>query len=81
MKLIDTAKDTRITHLLRQTDGYLSLTSAVVAQQAEYGLASGALDGDPTSEATSGTQVNLDEEDKNRKVDYYAIAHRIRETV
>ena len=82
MKLIDTAKDTRITHLLRQTDGYLdSLASAVVAQQAEYGLAAGALDGDPTSEATFGAQVNLDEEDKNRKVDYYAIAHRIKETV
>lgn len=82
MKLIDTAKDTRITHLLRQTDAYLdSLASAVVAQQAEQGLAPGALDGDPTSEATFGAQVNLDEEDKNRKVDYYAIAHRIKETV
>jgi ATP-dependent helicase STH1/SNF2 len=34
MKLIDTAKDTRITHLLRQTDAYLdSLAQAVVAQQ------------------------------------------------
>jgi hypothetical protein len=36
MKLIDTAKDTRITHLLRQTDAYLdSLAQAVVAQQNE----------------------------------------------
>jgi ATP-dependent helicase STH1/SNF2 len=34
MKLIDTAKDTRITHLIRQTDTYLdSLAQAVVAQQ------------------------------------------------
>ena len=34
MKLIDTAKDTRITHLLRQTDAYLdSLAQAVVSQQ------------------------------------------------
>ncbi|EPQ28278.1 uncharacterized protein PFL1_04105 [Pseudozyma flocculosa PF-1] len=34
LKLIDTAKDTRITHLLRQTDGYLdSLAQAVQAQQ------------------------------------------------
>ncbi|KAJ3516827.1 hypothetical protein NMY22_g14112 [Coprinellus aureogranulatus] len=82
MKLIDTAKDTRITHLLRQTDAYLdSLASAVVAQQVESGLAAGSIDGDPTSEATFGAQVNLDEEDKNRKVDYYAIAHRIKETV
>ncbi|KAJ3526043.1 hypothetical protein NMY22_g10328 [Coprinellus aureogranulatus] len=82
MKLIDTAKDTRITHLLRQTDAYLdSLASAVVAQQVESGLAAGSIDGDPTSEATFGAQVNLDKEDKNRKVDYYAIAHRIKETV
>lgn len=34
LKLIDTAKDTRITHLLRQTDSYLdSLAQAVQAQQ------------------------------------------------
>ena len=38
MKLIDTAKDTRITHLLRQTDAYLdALAQAVVAQQNESG--------------------------------------------
>lgn len=34
LKLIDTAKDTRITHLLRQTDQYLdSLSQAVLQQQ------------------------------------------------
>ena len=34
LKLIDTAKDTRITHLLKQTDAYLdSLAQAVQAQQ------------------------------------------------
>jgi ATP-dependent helicase STH1/SNF2 len=34
MKLIDTAKDTRITHLPRQTDSYLdSLASGVVARR------------------------------------------------
>jgi ATP-dependent helicase STH1/SNF2 len=38
MKLIDTAKDTRITHLLWQTDAYLdSLAQAAVAQQNESG--------------------------------------------
>ncbi|KAJ3505909.1 hypothetical protein NMY22_g17418 [Coprinellus aureogranulatus] len=82
MKPIDTAKDTRITHLLRQTEAYLdSLASAVVAQQVESGLAAGSIDGELTSKATFGAQVNLDAEDKNRKVDYYAIAHRIKETV
>ena len=34
MKLVDTAKDTRITHLLRQTDSYLDLLAqAIVAQR------------------------------------------------
>lgn len=37
LKLIDEAKDTRITHLLRQTDVYLeSLAKAVIAQQNEF---------------------------------------------
>lgn len=85
MKLIDTAKDTRITHLLRQTDAYLdSLAQAVVAQQNEYGpLQHQNQDPDegPTSEATFGAQVNRDDEDTDRKVDYYAIAHRISEKI
>jgi ATP-dependent helicase STH1/SNF2 len=38
MRLVGTAKNTRITHLLRQTDAYLdSLAQAVVAQQNETG--------------------------------------------
>lgn len=37
MKLIDEAKDTRLTHLLRQTGAYLeSLSQAVIAQQNEH---------------------------------------------
>ncbi|KAI3622262.1 rsc complex subunit [Moniliophthora roreri] len=86
MKLIDTAKDTRITHLLRQTDAYLdSLAQAVVAQQNEGGPHHRSYqmeteDG-PTSEATFGAQVMADEEDNARKIDYYAVAHRIQEKV
>jgi ATP-dependent helicase STH1/SNF2 len=39
LKLVDTAKDTRITHLIRQTDSYLdSLAQPVRAQQNEQGL-------------------------------------------
>jgi hypothetical protein len=39
MKLIDTAKDTRITHLLKQTDTYLnSLAQAVLSQQTDAPL-------------------------------------------
>lgn len=86
MKLIDTAKDTRITHLLRQTDAYLdSLAQAVVAQQNEGGpmneLGFEQEDG-PANEATFGAQINADDVvEDTKKVDYYAVAHRISEKV
>ncbi|KAI6028981.1 SNF2 family N-terminal domain-containing protein, partial [Pisolithus marmoratus] len=81
MKLIDTAKDTRITHLLRQTDAYLdSLAQAVMAQQSEAGVPTESEEG-PTSEATFGAQVNSDLADEKGKVDYYAVAHRVSERI
>ncbi|KAG1764096.1 SNF2 family N-terminal domain-containing protein [Suillus placidus] len=84
MKLIDTAKDTRITHLLRQTDAYLdSLAQAVVAQQNESGPLDTNFDQEegPANEATFGAQVSADAQDDKGKVDYYAVAHRISEKV
>ncbi|KAF5377272.1 hypothetical protein D9615_006425 [Tricholomella constricta] len=86
MKLIDTAKDTRITHLLRQTDAYLdSLAQAVVAQQNESGPALEIhfeQEDGPATEATFGAQIAPDDvNDDKKKVDYYAIAHRISEKV
>ena len=91
MKLIDTAKDTRITHLLRQTDSFLdSLSQAVAAQQAE---ASGkdpmAVDNEgkeaaeeTTDETTFGAVPVFEDEPAERdKVDYYNVAHRIKESV
>lgn len=86
MKLIDTAKDTRITHLLKQTDSYLgSLAQAVVAQQNESGPREDVYfdqEEGPASEATFGATVAADDvvEDKT-KVDYYAIAHKISEKI
>ncbi|EGN94088.1 hypothetical protein SERLA73DRAFT_126110 [Serpula lacrymans var. lacrymans S7.3] len=84
MKLIDTAKDTRITHLLRQTDTYLdSLAQAVVAQQNE-GVREEVYfeqeDG-PANEATFGAQVTTDAQDEKARVDYYAVAHKISEKI
>jgi len=81
MKLIDTAKDTRITQLLRQTDGFLdSLAQAVQQQQNEGGLAHS--DEPPMSEASFGAQVTNDETiGTDKKVDYYAVAHRIQEKI
>lgn len=76
LKLLDQAKDTRITHLLKQTDGFLhQLASSVKAQQREaaefYG--EGSL---PEEEPEI-----YEEEEADRKIDYYAVAHRVREEV
>ncbi|CAG8540969.1 456_t:CDS:10, partial [Cetraspora pellucida] len=84
LKLIDKVKDTRITHLLKQTDQYLdSLAQAVVAQQRDE------LHKDPI--VRGGIELMDEEvdigEDENitivngKKVDYYAVAHRIKEEV
>ncbi|KAF7310438.1 hypothetical protein HMN09_00585900 [Mycena chlorophos] len=81
MALVDNVKDTRITHLLRQTDSYLdSLAQAVASQQGEayYGGDGGA------TEATFGATITNDEEAAGStasKVDYYAVAHRIQEPI
>lgn len=81
LKLIDTAKDTRITHLLKQTDSYLdSLAQAVVQQQAEAGRPLAPIDDEPLDETTFGASRMDDGEDKS-KVDYYRVAHRINEKV
>ena len=80
MKLIDTAKDTRITHLLKQTDTYLdSLAQAVLAQQSDNPLD---LSEDVTSEETFGAHKSFDDpQEEKGKIDYYAVAHRIKERV
>ncbi|KAJ7102506.1 SNF2-family ATP dependent chromatin remodeling factor snf21 [Mycena belliarum] len=87
MALVDNVKDTRITHLLRQTDSYLdSLAQAVASQQNESG---GPVDmrfeqeSGPTTEATFGAKIASDDvhETSSGKVDYYAVAHRISERI
>lgn len=84
MKLIDTAKDTRITHLLRQTDSYLdSLAQAVVAQQNDDVHRDNIIlqteDG-PADETMFGAQKLVDPEERT-KIDYYAVAHKLTEKV
>ncbi|RGB30163.1 SNF2 family N-terminal domain-containing protein [Rhizophagus diaphanus] len=79
LKLIDQTKDKRITHLLKQTDSYLdSLAQAVVAQQNDE------LHNDPSVRG----EIELMDDDENveivhngKKIDYYAVAHRIHEEV
>ncbi|KAI1661630.1 chromatin remodeling complex SWI/SNF, component SWI2 and related ATPase [Daldinia decipiens] len=77
LKLLDQAKDTRITHLLRQTDGFLhQLASSVKAQQRQAAERYG-------DEFMQDEESEIDEEDEeaNRKIDYYAVAHRVKEEV
>ncbi|RIA98252.1 SNF2 family N-terminal domain-containing protein [Glomus cerebriforme] len=78
LKLIDQTKDKRITHLLKQTDSYLdSLAQAVVAQQNDE------LHNDPS--VRGGIELMDDDENieiiNGKKIDYYAVAHRIHEEV
>ncbi|KAL6930175.1 hypothetical protein ACO0SA_001582 [Hanseniaspora valbyensis] len=70
MKLIDQTKDTRITHLLRQTNTFLdSLAQAVKAQQKSQLTEPGVVD--DSEEVT----------DDREKRDYYSAAHKIREKI
>jgi ATP-dependent helicase STH1/SNF2 len=93
LALLGEAKDSRIGHLLKQTDQYLeTLAAAVVAQQnddvhrgqAELELPFEQEDG-PASEAMFGARRQDGEEEgaerKEGKVDYYAVSHRIQEKV
>lgn len=77
LKLLDQAKDTRITHLLRQTDGFLhQLASSVRAQQRQAAERYG-----EDTNVPDDTDVDEDDEESGRKIDYYAVAHRIKEEV
>ncbi|ONH66121.1 Transcription regulatory protein SNF2 [Cyberlindnera fabianii] len=74
IKLLDQTKDTRITHLLKQTNTFLdSLAQAVKEQQKETHEAAKAV----------GREVNDEFEniEEGENIDYYSVAHRIKEEV
>ncbi|GMM38334.1 RSC chromatin remodeling complex ATPase subunit [Saccharomycopsis crataegensis] len=74
LKLLDQTKDTRITHLLRQTNSFLqSLADAVKVQQAES----------KQLKSKSGDQLENEEGDDEEvdNVDYYGIVHRVKENI
>ncbi|KAK6458083.1 uncharacterized protein RJT20DRAFT_125997 [Scheffersomyces xylosifermentans] len=74
LKLLDHTKDTRITHLLKQTNQFLdSLAQAVQSQQRESQQ--------ERNSAAVETQVAPMDEEKREKVDYYHVAHRIKEEI
>ncbi|OLL26118.1 Chromatin structure-remodeling complex subunit snf21, partial [Neolecta irregularis DAH-3] len=74
MKLLDQTKDTRITHLLGQTNHYLdSLAQAVRAQQKEMETVAPI----PKKKEKEGDQEADAGEDES--LDYYNVAHKIQE--
>jgi ATP-dependent helicase STH1/SNF2 len=78
LRLLGQAKDSRISHLLKQTDGFLGqLAASVKAQQRSYLHTGYELDDDSEPEEAGDSG---DEETK-RKVDYYEVAHRVKEEV
>lgn len=93
LALLGEAKDSRIGHLLKQTDQYLeTLAAAVVEQQNDAVHRDGAhmgmpfeVEEGPVSEALFGARRQDGEEDgaeaREGKVDYYSVAHKIQEKV
>jgi ATP-dependent helicase STH1/SNF2 len=76
LKLLGQAKDTRISHLLSQTDGFLSqLAASVKAQQRNAVNQYRDRAGLPESESSD------DDDEGGGRVDYYEVAHRIKEEV
>ena len=76
LKLLGQAKDSRISHLLKQTDGFLSQLSASVKDQQRVA------DGKPMRRQEESESEEVDEDDEEGgKVDYYEVAHRIKEEV
>jgi ATP-dependent helicase STH1/SNF2 len=71
MKLIDTAKDTRITHLLRQIDAYLDSLAQPVNQGGPMHETGFEQEEGPANEATFGAQTDADDIADDKKVDYY----------
>lgn len=69
LKLLDQTKDTRITQLLRQTNSFLdSLAQAVKVQQNE-------------AKILRGEEVQPMTDEEREKIDYYEVAHRVKEKV
>ncbi|BCS20176.1 putative RSC complex subunit (Sth1) [Aspergillus puulaauensis] len=82
LKLLGQAKDSRISHLLNQTDGFLKQLAASVREQqrnlAERYGEDHEIEDDEDEDLVSGSD---DEGEGRRKIDYYAVAHRIREEI
>ena len=78
LKLLGQAKDSRISHLLKQTDGFLSQLATSVKQQQRSAAEHYGDENRPPADDTSESE---DEVEGGPKIDYYEVAHRIKEEV
>ncbi|KAJ5146317.1 HAS subgroup [Penicillium bovifimosum] len=86
LKLLGQAKDSRISHLLKQTDNFLKQLAASVKEQQRnlanrYGEAHDLDDESDEEIADSENEGDSSTATGKKKVDYYAVAHRINEEV
>ncbi|KAF2680613.1 hypothetical protein K458DRAFT_392663 [Lentithecium fluviatile CBS 122367] len=82
LKLLGQAKDTRISHLLKQTDGFLKqLSQSVKAQQRAGQVSRYGHTEDPSSDESSDEETGDESRPGKKRTDYYEIAHRNKEEV
>ncbi|KAJ5947705.1 hypothetical protein N7466_000720 [Penicillium verhagenii] len=87
LKLLGQAKDSRISHLLNQTDKFLKELAASVRRQQRnqaerYGEDEEMEEEEEEDEEIANSEIDEADQDPNKKtIDYYAVAHRIREEV
>lgn len=85
LKLLGQAKDSRITHLLNQTDKFLKELAASVRKQqrnqAERYGDNEDLEDEEEEELANSEDEGEDTSGGKKKIDYYAVAHRIQEQV
>ena len=78
LKLLGQAKDSRISHLLKQTNGFLKQLAASVKQQQRSAAERW---GDDKDKYDEPEDEDASDEEAAGKIDYYAVAHRIKEEV
>jgi ATP-dependent helicase STH1/SNF2 len=81
LKLLGQAKDTRITHLLKQTDGFLKQLASSVKAQQRTSIDRYQLENNVSEDEESAAESGEEEQPGKKRVDYYEIAHRNKESV
>jgi ATP-dependent helicase STH1/SNF2 len=81
LKLLGQAKDTRITHLLKQTDGFLKQLASSVKAQQRTSIDRYQLENNVSEDEESAEESGAEDRPGKKRVDYYEIAHRNKEVV